>query len=355
MKTTLTRTDRPKRRWAQSKRRPDPQKLRAALAAIEEAVEPDVVILYGSGARGTMKPDSDVDLLIVGVGIDQDAVIRATDTGTDTGGGRTHVLGIGWTELLQATDSPTTVHGAAIREGLVVAEHGRCDPESTRKAREEPWRVPESPGERERRVLDVCAIDAEKWLTLAAARREHGRRAGREGFHRWEADYAKSAAEACVMAVYAAEGRRAREDRAGRAFAALEKANTELPAHAKAGWIITREAITAGLSELEGRDRNSAAGQLLRWARKRVREIIERRRRGVEDSRRAGAAASPRRRRDDRIEQDANRGPRAGKAPNAPEVPEGARAPGRPRSTGAGAATSAESPLCTGRRKKAHG
>ena len=81
-----TRTDRPKRRWAQSKRRPDPQKLRAALAAIEETVEPDVVILYGSGARGTMKPDSDVDLLIVGDSIDQDAMNPATAAGTDTGG-----------------------------------------------------------------------------------------------------------------------------------------------------------------------------------------------------------------------------------------------------------------------------
>ena len=233
------------------------------------------------------------------------------------------MLGIGWTELLQATDSPTTVHGAAIREGLVVAEHGRCDPESTRRARDEPWRVPESPGERGRRVLDVCAIDADKWLTLAAARREHGRRAGREGFHRWEADYAKSAAEACVMAVCAAESRTMREDRAGRAFAALEKANPELPVQAKAAWMMTREAITAGLSEFEGRNRNRAAGQLLRWARKRARETIERRRRDIEDSRRAGAAASPRRRRGNRTEQDANQGAGAGKAPNTPEVPEG--------------------------------
>ena len=137
MKITLTPVDRPKKPWAQTAGRPDPEKLRAGLEAIEKGVEPDIVILYGSAARGSMKPSSDVDLLVVKDGIDQDAVNRAADAGTQAGGGRAHVMGTGWVALLNATDSPTTLHGAAVREGLVVAEYGRCDPESTRTARDE--------------------------------------------------------------------------------------------------------------------------------------------------------------------------------------------------------------------------
>ena len=296
MKITRTPVNPPKKRWAQAGGRPDAERLRAALEAIDKAVEPDVAILYGSAARGGMTPDSDVDLLIVKDGIDQDAVNRAADAGTEAGGGRAHVMGASWVALLGEADSPTALHGAALHEGLVVAEHGRCDPESTRQARDEGWRAPESAGERERRVLELCAREAQEWLDLAAARRRLGRKSGQEGFGGWEADSAKSAAEACVMALCAAEGRIAREDRAAEGLEVFEKANGKLPPDPKAGWLTTQASRTTAMTEMQGHGRNRGAGDLLRWARKTVRETIDKRRKQLEDSRRAGAAATPRRR-----------------------------------------------------------
>lgn len=44
--------------------RPDPRAC-AVARAVEEAVQPDTVILFGSRARGDFRPDSDIDLLIV--------------------------------------------------------------------------------------------------------------------------------------------------------------------------------------------------------------------------------------------------------------------------------------------------
>ena len=91
MKITLTPLDPPKRRWAQSGGKPDPKKLRAALEAIENAVEPDIVILYGSAARSAMKANSDVDLMLVKNEIDYAAADAAVQAGTSASGGRTHV------------------------------------------------------------------------------------------------------------------------------------------------------------------------------------------------------------------------------------------------------------------------
>ena len=99
-----------------------------------------------------------------------------------------------------------------------------------------------------------------------------------------------------MMAACAAEGRVAREDRAAEGLAAFEQANGKLPPGAKAGWLTTVASRTASMTESEGHGRNCGAGDLLRRARKTVRETIERRRKELEDSRRAGAAAKPRRR-----------------------------------------------------------
>ena len=46
-------------------RRPRPDILERVTAALVEAVAPERIVLYGSGARGEMTPDSDIDLLLV--------------------------------------------------------------------------------------------------------------------------------------------------------------------------------------------------------------------------------------------------------------------------------------------------
>ena len=45
--------------------RPRPDVLERVTAALVEAVAPERIVLYGSGARGEMTPDSDLDLLLV--------------------------------------------------------------------------------------------------------------------------------------------------------------------------------------------------------------------------------------------------------------------------------------------------
>jgi uncharacterized protein len=47
------------------KGKPDPAILADVLKRIVEAAEPERIILFGSAARGTMGPDSDLDLLVI--------------------------------------------------------------------------------------------------------------------------------------------------------------------------------------------------------------------------------------------------------------------------------------------------
>ena len=52
--------------WHWSKNgKPDPVILADIVRRVVEAAKPDKVVLFGSGARGTMGPDSDIDLLVI--------------------------------------------------------------------------------------------------------------------------------------------------------------------------------------------------------------------------------------------------------------------------------------------------
>ncbi len=45
--------------------KPDPVILAGIVRRVVEAARPDKIVLFGSGARGTMGPDSDIDLLVI--------------------------------------------------------------------------------------------------------------------------------------------------------------------------------------------------------------------------------------------------------------------------------------------------
>jgi predicted nucleotidyltransferase len=45
--------------------RPDPAILAVIVECVARVAEPERIILFGSGARGTMGPDSDIDLLVI--------------------------------------------------------------------------------------------------------------------------------------------------------------------------------------------------------------------------------------------------------------------------------------------------
>ncbi|MBI5366504.1 MAG: nucleotidyltransferase domain-containing protein [Planctomycetes bacterium] len=44
---------------------PDPETLREWVRRVTEAVQPVRILLFGSAARGEMRPDSDLDILVV--------------------------------------------------------------------------------------------------------------------------------------------------------------------------------------------------------------------------------------------------------------------------------------------------
>ena len=52
-----------KRRRKQGK--PDPAFLADVIKRVVEAADPEKIVLFGSAARGTMGPDSDLDLLVI--------------------------------------------------------------------------------------------------------------------------------------------------------------------------------------------------------------------------------------------------------------------------------------------------
>ena len=53
-----------------SKRFPEPARLEALVRGIVEVAKPERIILFGSGARGDMGPDSDLDVLVVKSGVE---------------------------------------------------------------------------------------------------------------------------------------------------------------------------------------------------------------------------------------------------------------------------------------------
>jgi uncharacterized protein len=57
--------------------KPDPAILADVIRRVVEAARPDKIVLFGSAARGTMGPDSDLDLLVIKGGkFNRDRVTR---------------------------------------------------------------------------------------------------------------------------------------------------------------------------------------------------------------------------------------------------------------------------------------
>jgi predicted nucleotidyltransferase len=50
---------------ARKRGRPDPAILADVIDRVVKAAKPDKIVLFGSAARGTMGPDSDLDLLVI--------------------------------------------------------------------------------------------------------------------------------------------------------------------------------------------------------------------------------------------------------------------------------------------------
>jgi predicted nucleotidyltransferase len=62
--TPVSRDGRPDWPWSKNGK-PDPAILADIVRRIVAAAKPEKIVLFGSAARGTMKPDSDYDLLVI--------------------------------------------------------------------------------------------------------------------------------------------------------------------------------------------------------------------------------------------------------------------------------------------------
>ena len=99
---------------------PDQAELDAIVASIVKAVDPERIILFGSGARGTMNDDSDLDILVV-----KD---RCRPRGTTTkildaapwGRWPLHVIVVWPEDLVRYRSSPWHVIPKVLRDGRTL-------------------------------------------------------------------------------------------------------------------------------------------------------------------------------------------------------------------------------------------
>ncbi len=102
--------------------KPDPAVLAEVVRQVVEAAKPEKIVLFGSAARGTMGPDSDIDLLVIKRGrFSHDRITQAIYR---------HLSGKAAVDVVVATpeeveryrDAPCLVICPALREGKTIYE-----------------------------------------------------------------------------------------------------------------------------------------------------------------------------------------------------------------------------------------
>jgi predicted nucleotidyltransferase len=100
--------------------RPDPGVLADTIQCVVEAAKPEKIVLFGSAARGTMGPDSDLDLLVIKRGkFDRHHVTTAIYRNL-SGAIGVDVVVVTPEEVERYRDTHCLVIRPALREGKVV-------------------------------------------------------------------------------------------------------------------------------------------------------------------------------------------------------------------------------------------
>jgi uncharacterized protein len=94
---------------------PDEHTLRDIVQGIVDAVGPELVILFGSAARGEMSSDSDLDFLVVKAGVHRRKTAQAI--------GR-HLIGVAPEDIERYRDTIGFIIRPALREGRIVYAAG---------------------------------------------------------------------------------------------------------------------------------------------------------------------------------------------------------------------------------------
>ena len=108
------------RAWVDEDGSPNGRVLADVVQRIAKAVDPDRIVLFGSGARGTMKAGSDLDLLIIKAGCNSRELAARAQCNLAADGPPVDVIAATPEHAEKHRDSLSLVLGPALREGITV-------------------------------------------------------------------------------------------------------------------------------------------------------------------------------------------------------------------------------------------
>ena len=104
-----------------SSRKPDPRILNAVVKRVAEVAKPERIILFGSAARGEMRRNSDLDLLVVKRGrFNRGRLIEAIYRNLRGADAAVDVIVVTPQEVERYRDTYCLIIAPALREGRVV-------------------------------------------------------------------------------------------------------------------------------------------------------------------------------------------------------------------------------------------
>jgi predicted nucleotidyltransferase len=98
----------------------DPDKLREIVRRIVEVADPERIVMFGSAARGEMRPDSDVDLLVIKAGVHRRHLAEDIHERMVGVGQPVDIVVATPDDIARYGESPVLVYRPALREGTVV-------------------------------------------------------------------------------------------------------------------------------------------------------------------------------------------------------------------------------------------
>lgn len=97
---------------------PNPQLLKKLVAVIVKTVHPKRIVLFGSAARGQMKPHSDLDVLVVvRNGVKRNRACDRIHLGLWGFGFPKDIVVVTESDVRQYADNPYTIIHSALKEG----------------------------------------------------------------------------------------------------------------------------------------------------------------------------------------------------------------------------------------------
>ncbi len=217
------------RHWHVVNGEPDRNQLAALISPIIEQVDPDLIIVFGSAARGAMTEESDLDLLVVKDVANPRELARKARRSLPCKHPPVDVLGATRQLLTNHRESLSWVYGPAMAEGIVAYERDTEIAYGSRRA----WNTiatRESEDERMVRVFRYQREEALHWLKKAQKDLTVVTSKDRDIYPEARCYSAQAAAEKALKALLVAHGRPVRAEHDLKSLAeAVREAGEQLP------------------------------------------------------------------------------------------------------------------------------